>query len=211
MAGAMPGIPGTSTEGGIAAWMAVCCAGDLNKGAKIVQPIKDFGTAIIDTIAPMPFAAIQVMYESGPPAKLRHYWRASFLEEISDGLIDMMVASAPELPPPGSMLLLEHMGGAIGRIGPTDTAFSNRNAQYNASVLSAWLDPADDDKNIAWTRNAGDALKKFGTGGAYVNYMADEGEAAVKAAYEVNLERLIKVKRKYDPGNIFSANQNIVP
>lgn len=78
-------------------------------------------------------------------------------------------------------------------------------------MAGGWFDPADDEENIAWTRSTGDALKKFGTGGSYVNYMADEGEAAVRAAYEVNLERLIKVKRKHDPNNVFSANQNIVP
>lgn len=211
MAGAMPGIPGTSTEGGTAAWLSLCYTGDLGKGEKLLEPVKNFGPAIIDSIGPMPFSAIQVMYEAATPQKLRHYWRASFLEEISDSLIDMLVAKAPELPLPGSMLLLEHMGGAIGRVGATDTAFSNRHARYNASVLSAWIDPRLDEANIGWTRSTGDALKKFGTGGAYVNYMADEGEAAVRDAYEINLERLIDVKRKYDPNNVFSANQNIVP
>lgn len=211
MAGAMPGIPGTPTEGGTAAFIAVCHSGELSAGEQALQPIKNFGTPIIDTIAPMPFSVVQTMFETGQPQELRHYWRSSFIEELSDGLIDTMVARAPELPLPGSMLLLEHMGGAIGRVGPTDTAFSSRNAQFNASALSAWLDPAADEANIAWTRGTGDEMKAFGTGGGYVNYMADEGEAAVKAAYEVNLERLIEVKRKYDPTNVFSANQNIAP
>ncbi|MBT8098164.1 MAG: FAD-binding oxidoreductase [Gammaproteobacteria bacterium] len=211
MAGAMPGIPGTATEGGIAAWIAVCYSGPLNKGERVLQPIKDFGKPVIDTIAPAPFGVIQTMFDAGSPPGMRHYWRASFLEELSDELINMMVENAPQLPRPGSMMLLEHMGGAVGRVGPTDTAFSNRNAQYNASILSAWLDPSEDAANIAWTRSTGDKLKSFGTGGAYVNYMADEGEAAVRAAYEINLERLIKVKRKYDPTNVFSANQNIEP
>ena len=211
MAGAMPGIPGTATEGGTAAFIAVCYTGDLSTGEKLLMPIKAFGTPFIDSIAPMPFSAIQKLFDAGSPPGMRHYWRSSFVEELSDDLLDTMVAKAPELPLPGSMVLLEHMGGAIGRVGPTDTAFSNRNARYNASVLSAWLDAADDAANIAWTRSAGDAVQKFGTGGGYVNYMSDEGEAAVRAAYEVNLERLVEVKRKYDPGNIFSANQNIAP
>ena len=211
MAGAMPGIPGTSTEGGIAAWIAVCYSGELGEGQRLLQPIKDFGPAVIDTIAPMPFGAIQTMFDSGSPPGMRHYWRSNFVRELSDGLIDTIVANSPDLPLPGSMMLLEHMGGAIGRVGPTDTAFSNRDAQYNVSVLSTWLNPDEDEANIAWTRKTGDKLKQFGTGSGYVNYMADEGEAAVKAAYEVNLERLIEVKRKYDPSNVFSANQNIKP
>jgi FAD/FMN-containing dehydrogenase len=211
MAGAMPGIPGTATEGGIAAWIAVCYSGDLNEGERLLQPIKDFDSAVIDTIAPMPFGAIQTMFDAGSPPGMRHYWRSSFASELSDGLIDTMVANAPNLPLPGSMMLLEHMGGAVGRVGPTATAFSNRDAQYNVSILSAWLNAADDEANIGWTRSTGDALKKYGSGGGYVNYMADEGAAAVRAAYEVNLERLIDVKRKYDPTNVFSANQNIAP
>ena len=211
MAGAMQGIPGTSTEGGIAAWIAVCYSGELGEGERLLQPIKNFDTAVIDTIAPMPFAAIQTMFDAGSPPGRRHYWRSSFVRELDDDLIDTLVASAPDLPPPGSMLLLEHMGGAVGRVGPTDTAFSNRDAQYNVSILSTWLNADDDAANIAWTRSTGDELKKFGTGGGYVNYMADEGEAAVRATYEVNLERLIEVKRKYDPANVFNANQNIKP
>ena len=211
MAGAMPGIPGTSTEGGTAAWIAVCYSGDLGKGEQLLQPIKDFGPAVIDTIAPVPFSVIQTMFDAGSPPGMRHYWRSSFVRELSGDLIDMMVANAPDLPLPGSLLLLEHMGGAVGRVGPTDTAFSNRDAQHNVSLLSVWLDAAEDEANIAWTRRTGDELKKYGTGGGYVNYMADEGEAAVRATYEVNLERLIEVKRKYDPTNVFSANQNIAP
>jgi FAD/FMN-containing dehydrogenase len=211
MAGAMQGIPGTSTEGGIAAWIAVCYSGDLGEGERLLQPIKDFDTAIIDTIAPMPFAAIQTMFDAGSPPGMRHYWTSSFVRELSDDLLDTLVANAPDLPPPGSMLLLEHMGGAVGRVGATDTAFSSRDAQYNVSILGTWSDPAADEANIAWARSTGKTLKTFGSGGGYVNYMADDGEAAVRAAYEVNLERLIEVKRKYDPTNVFSANQNIAP
>jgi FAD/FMN-containing dehydrogenase len=211
MAGAMHGIPGTPTEGGIAAFVAVCYTGDVGKGEKLLQPIKNFGTPVIDTIAPTSFGTIQTMFDAGSPPDMRHYWTSSFVEELSDELIATMLRKAPELPLPGSMLTLEHLGGAVGRVGPTDTAFSSRNAKFNVSALSAWLDAREDDANITWTRNTGAALKKFGTGGAYINYMADEGEAAVRAAYEVNLERLIAVKRKYDPTNVFNANQNIAP
>lgn len=211
MAGALPGIPDTPSAGGIAAWIAVCYTGDAAEGEKLLRPVRDFGTPFINSIGPMPFSAVQQMFDAGSPPGMRHYWRSSLVEELSDDLIDLVVAKAAELPPPGSMLLIEHMGGAIGRVGPTDTAFSGRNAQYNVSMLSAWLDASADDANIAWTRNTGNALKEYGTGGAYVNYMADEGEAAVRAAYEVNLARLIEVKRKYDPDNVFSANHNIAP
>lgn len=212
MTGALPGIPGTPSEGGTAAWLAVCHCGDHKTGEKLLKPINDFGTPMIGSIAPMPFSVVQTMFDSGSPPGMRHYWTSRLMDELSDELIDTMVGSAAELPLPSSMLLLEHMGGAIGRVGPTDTAFSGRKAQYNASILSVWTDPAKDAANMAWTRRVRDELENYSSGGAYVNYMAgDEGEAAVRAAYEVNLERLIEVKRKYDPDNIFNANQNIAP
>jgi FAD/FMN-containing dehydrogenase len=112
----------------------------------------------------------------------------------------------------GTGIFLEHMGGAIARVGEHDTAFSNRKARYNATILGGWPDAADDVANIAWTRASGDKLKSFATGAAYINYMTgDEGGERLRSTYEVNLERLVEVKRKYDPANFFSSNQNIVP
>ena len=110
------------------------------------------------------------------------------------------------------MVLLEHMGGAVARVGEQATAFSNRKAMYNLSLLAGWPDAADDERNIAWTRSNGDALKKFATGAGYVNYMTgDESTERVRATYEANFQRLVAIKRKYDPDNFFSGNQNIVP
>ena len=116
------------------------------------------------------------------------------------------------MPPPGTLILLEHLGSAVSRVGENETAFANRGAAYNVSVLSSWVDPAADERNIAWTRNFGDELRSFATGGAYVNYMAgDESAENVRGSYEANFQRLVAVKRKYDPTNFFSGNQNIAP
>ena len=109
------------------------------------------------------------------------------------------------------MLLVEHMGGAVGRVGTNQSAFANRDAMYNLSLLAAWMDPTEDEKNIAWSRAVGDELRSFSSGGAYVNYMSDEDAAAVKGAYEANYQRLVDIKRKYDPDNFWSGNQNIAP
>ena len=92
-----------------------------------------------------------------------------------------------------------------------NTAFSSRDANYNVSILGTWEDASKNDEYIAWTRKVGDELKQYSTGGAYVNYMADEGEKAVRDTYETNLARLRDVKRKYDPENVFHHNQNIKP
>jgi FAD/FMN-containing dehydrogenase len=134
------------------------------------------------------------------------------MKELSDAAIDAIVARADELPPPGSMNFLEHLGGAVARVGEHETAFANRGANYNVSVLSTRVDPARDEKSIAWTRTFADELRSFATGGAYVNYMAgDESPERVRAAYEANFKRLVEVKRKYDPDNFFSGNQNFAP
>jgi FAD/FMN-containing dehydrogenase len=131
--------------------------------------------------------------------------------ELSDEVIDMIVARSSELPPSGSLFLVEHMGGAIRDTGPNDTAFSSRDANHNVSILGIWEDALKNEEYIAWTRKVGDELRAYATGGAYVNYMSDDGEAAIKATYEANFNRLIEVKRNYDPDNFFSSNQNIRP
>jgi FAD/FMN-containing dehydrogenase len=134
------------------------------------------------------------------------------MTELSDAAIDAIVARSGELPHPASMIFIENLGGAVGRVGANDTAFSNRDAQYNASIFGMWTDADEDERNISWVRTFGDELRAFATGGAYVNYMAsDESAGNVKAAYETNFKRLTEVKRKYDPTNFFNVNQNIVP
>ena len=130
-----------------------------------------------------------------------------------DEVIDVIMANADGLPSNAlSVLFFEHMGGAVGRVGVRDTAFANRDARYNFTILSGWPDPAEDDRHIAWTRAFGDAMKALATGAGYVNYMTDdEGSARIRATYEINYDRLVAVKRKYDPTNFFSGNQNIAP
>jgi FAD/FMN-containing dehydrogenase len=212
MAGATLGPPGTSLEGQKAGWIAVCHSGSVSDGERLVQPIKDFGPPALDWIGPTSYTAMQTLFDAGAAPGTRNYWRSNFMKELGDEAIDAMVSRAAELPPPGSLLLIEHLGGAVGRVGEHETAFANRSANYDVSVLSSWADQSDDARNVAWTRKFGDELRTFATGGAYVNYMAsDESAANVRAAYETNFQRLVTVKKKYDPTNFFSGNHNIAP
>ena len=211
MAGTMIGPPGTPVEGQAAGYIAVCYSGKTAEGERLLQPIKDFGPPAMDLIGPTSFRAIQTMFDAGSPRGRQNYWRSNFMHELGDEVLDTIVARSQELPPSGSLFLLEHMGGAIRDVGPNDTAFSGRDANYNVSILGVWEDASKNGEYVAWTRKVGDELKKYSTGGAYVNYMADEGEQAVRDTYETNLARLIEVKRKYDPDNFFNANQNIAP
>lgn len=212
MAAIVPGPAESPLEGRPAGMVAFCHNGPLDQGEKLALPFRDFGPPVIDTMGPSTYAQQQGLFAAAGTPGMRNYWRSNFMRTLSDGAIDTLVEHAAELPPPGSMMLIEHMGGAVARVGDNETAFSNRDAEYNVSLLSSWVDPANDPENIAWTRAVGDELKSFATGGAYVNYMAsDENAAAVRSAYETNFQRLVAVKRKYDPDNFFSSNQNIAP
>jgi FAD/FMN-containing dehydrogenase len=211
MAGTMIGPPGTPVEGQAAGYIAVCYSGTTSEGERLLQPIKTFGPPAMDLIGPTSFNTIQTLFDAASIPGRQNYWRSNFMYELSDEVIDMIVARSSELPPSGSLFLVEHMGGAIRDTGPNDTAFSSRDANHNVSILGIWEDALKNEEYIAWTRKVGDELRAYATGGAYVNYMSDDGEAAIKATYEANFNRLIEVKRKYDPDNFFSSNQNIRP
>jgi FAD/FMN-containing dehydrogenase len=213
MAGIMNDTAETASPGDRVAWIGVCHSGPEGEGERLVRPIKEFGPPIVDMIGPMPYTTLQTIFDGAYPSGNRNYWRSNFLTELSDEAIDIIVARSDGLPSgAGTSLFFEHMQGAFGRVGEHDTAFASRAAKHDFTVLSVWEDAAEDDKNIKWTREFGDAMKSLATGAAYVNYMMDdEGAERVRAAYEANYERLVAIKKKYDPTNFFSGNQNIAP
>jgi hypothetical protein len=213
MASIVQGPEGSPLAGDKAGVISVCHSGSESEGARLVRPIKEFGPPTMDMIGLMPYTALQTMADAGVPPGNRNYWRSNFLMELSDEAIDVILERADELPNNAhSVLFFEHMEGAVGRVGARDTAFANRDAKYNFTIVSGWTDIAEDDKYVTWTRAFGDAMKALATGAGYVNYMTDdEGTARVRATYEINYDRLVAVKRKYDPTNFFSGNQNIAP
>ena len=213
MAGIGQGPPGTPLEGQQTGFISVCHSGAASDGERLVRPIKEFGPPTIDLIGVMPYTALQTMSDAGFPPGNRNYWRSNFLMELGDEAIDIILERAGGMPPNGnSALFFEHMGGAVGRVGSQETAFSNRDANFNFTILAGWSDPDEDSVYVPWTRSFGDAMKTLATGAGYVNYMTDdEGSARVRATYEENYDRLVAVKRKYDPTNFFSGNQNIAP
>ena len=213
MAGVLNGPEGTPVAGQKAGWIGVCHSGPAAEGERLVRPIKELGPPAVDLIGPMPYLSIQTMFDADMQPGNRNYWRSNFMNELDDEAIDVIVAQADGLPGnPASALLFEHMQGAVGRVEQQESAFANRVAKYNFSILSVWTNEADDEENVAWTRAFGDAMKPFATGAGYVNYMSDDESAErVRATYEANYQRLVAVKREYDPTNFFSGNQNIVP
>ncbi|MCP3760698.1 FAD-binding oxidoreductase [Streptomyces sp. TBY4] len=190
----------------------VCYCGAVDDGEKVLQPLRQFGSPMMDAIAPVPYATVQNLLTEVFQPGLRHYWKSGFVREFSDEAIGAIVDSfASAVPPPFAAVAIEHLGGAISRVGEGDTAFSHRQATHSLLVLRMWQDPAESAENMAWGRACYDAAEPFLDNGVYVNYLGDEGEARVRAAYGAGYERLVEVKTRYDPTNLFRLNQNVAP
>ena len=205
----------TSPEGAPVVALLVCYNGPLAEGEKVLQPLRAFGPPVADHIGPMAYTALQSMLEAGFPAGLQNYWKSNFLQDLSDDAIAVMVDGFAQMPAPTSALAIEHISGAVSRVGEDATAFTHRQASYNLLIVGIWPDLANNDTNIRWVRQTWDAMQPFSSGAVYVNYLgqaADEGAERIKEAYGVTkYERLLALKKQYDPTNLFRLNQNINP
>jgi hypothetical protein len=176
-----------------------------------LKPLRDLGPAV-DVIGPMPYTAVQGMFDAGVPRGSRNYWRSAFLPDLGDDVIDAILAHTAGIPHPLGQVHVHQMGGAMSRVGPDATAFGSREAPFLMNYIGLWQDPGQDDANTAWVRAASDAMEPHSTGARYVNFLADEGEAGVRAAYGgETMVRLQSLKARYDPTNFFHLNQNIKP
>jgi FAD/FMN-containing dehydrogenase len=192
--------------------IALCHCGPLSEGETAVRPIKRLGAPAIDEIGPMTYCELNSMLDADYPRGALNYWRSSFLAGLTDEAIDTMIECFRVCPSNLSELALEHVHGAVTRVGIGDTAFPHRAAGYNFLVLSQWRDPAETDRAIAWARDTYAAMKPFMTSGRYVNYLDhDEAGDPLASAYGPNLGRLQALKAAWDPDNFFHMNQNIRP
>jgi FAD/FMN-containing dehydrogenase len=199
-------------DGAQVAVMIVCHCGPVGGAEAALQPIKKFGTPIMDTIGPTTYEATNMMLDAGFPRGALNYWKSNFMMELSDQAIDALISQFASCPSPMSGLLLEHIHGAATRVGVSETAFPHRREGYNFLVVSEWLNQGENARNIAWAPESYDLMLPYFTSGRYVNYLGeDEGEDAVAAAYGPNYQRLRTLKTKYDPTNLFHLNQNIRP
>ena len=205
----------TSPEGDAAVALVPCYCGDLEQGQRELKPLKEFGPPVADHVGPMPYTAHQRLLEAGLPPGKQNYWKSNFLKDLSDDAIDVLVDRFGKVPSPNSMLIIENVGGAVSRPDDSDSAFNHRNVSYDLLVLGMWSDPKDKDVNVQWVRDTWDAVQPFSTGTVYVNYMggqADEGANRIMEAYgQAKYDRLVALKNRYDPTNLFSLNQNIEP
>ncbi|HEX8208376.1 MAG TPA: FAD-binding oxidoreductase, partial [Solirubrobacteraceae bacterium] len=188
-------------------------AGPVEEGLKALQPFRELAEPLFDMTGPMPFAGVQTMLDAKFPDGVRRYWKALYLDELSDDAIEAIVERAVAAPSAGTLTFMRHMGGAVGRVPSGATAFGDRRAQFMLSIDSSWEDAAADDENVAWTRDFWSALEHLSGGRTYFNFPGqhEEGDAALRASYGANYERLVDVKTKWDPQNVFHTGQNIRP
>jgi len=197
---------------GVPVVAVMCCyCGDLAAGEQVLQPLRRFGPPLADEVKPMPYLTLQSLLDDAYPAGLYSYYKSHYLSQISDELIDTMVDGFVSVPSPMSALGFEQFGGAVRRVGVEDTAFRHRDVAYDIAILGEWADPATSTVNIQWVRDVASMTEPFATGGVYVNFLGEEDEGQVKAAYGSHFQRLVALKRRYDPTNFFHLNQNIRP
>jgi FAD/FMN-containing dehydrogenase len=188
-----------------------CYCGDLSEGERVLKPLRAFGSPILDAVQSMPFPAMQKLLEDSFPDGNYNYWKSAFLKEVNDETIDLLIEHANRAQSPLSGVVLEFYGGAAGRVGPSDTAFAQRQAEYNIGITAQWTSAEESEKHIAWARGLWDALQPYSSGGYLLNFLGDEGVDTIRGAFGGNYARLVKLKTKYDPANFFSLNQNVEP
>ena len=191
--------------------VVVCYAGPLDRGESVAKPLRQFGPPLVDFVGPVPYPALQSMFDALVPAGLQNYWKADFVEKLSDPVIDGHLKYGPAVPHVSCAVHIYPVSGAAGRVKNEDTAYFHRNAKYCHVLAAIYPDPADTPKNMAWVRDYYAALHPHSTGGAYVNFLMEEGEDRVRGTYGGNYDRLAVLKKKYDPTNLFRLNQNIAP
>jgi hypothetical protein len=191
--------------------LIACYLGPVETGEALVRPLREFGKPMADMIGAVPYVQLQSLFDMSFPRGRYNYWKSNMLRELSDPAIDILVGRFREVTSSYSSVLIIQLGGAVNRMGKDDTAFPHRDSPYDLAIMPMWSDPAESGKHTRWADELWSALQPFFSRGVYVNYLTAEGEERVKSAYGTNYERLVGLKNKYDPMNLFRFNQNIQP
>ena len=194
---------------------ALCYGGAVDVGERVIAPLRRLGRPILDAVRPMAYAELQSMFDATNPPGC-WYYKTGYLDANrfrEDRFIDILLERCDfPSPSPLSRIYIEHLGGAMGRVPRDETAFVHRSARFDLIVIAGGFRPEDAEQNIRWARATSDAMRPFMSGGAYVNYLgADAGIDAVRSAYGPAYQRLVALKDRYDPANVFRLNQNIRP
>ena len=200
-------ILGRKMVGFIGAW-----PGPAEGAEKAFQPLRNFGQPAFELVLPMPYTMAQQFQDEDAPHGSNWYWKSAYVKELSNELLETLAAKAPTAPSPATQVMVTRLGGAIAEMPDDATAFPLRDAGYFVQMDSTWTDAKDTDENIAWTRGIHEAVAPFAMDRVYVNFIGDEGEDRAATAYgPEKYAKLVALKKKYDPQNLFKLNQNIKP
>jgi FAD/FMN-containing dehydrogenase len=188
-----------------------CYTGPHGRADEVLEPVKSFGSPLVVGLQPMPFNVLQSAFDALYPAGLQWYWRSDFFREISDAAIGVHEKFGAELPTGHSTMHLYPIDGAASRVPADATAFGYRDGGWAGVIVGVDPDPANAERISQWARDYWEELHPHSAGGAYINFMMEEGQDRIRASYRGNYDRLAEVKRRYDPDNAFHINQNIQP
>lgn len=189
-------------------------AGSAGEGERLFEPLRALAVPLLDMSGSMPYTAVQGAFDPFfPPHALRYYWKSAYLDSMSDEIIDSFAGWAEKRSSPRTVLSLRHLEGAIRRVAADATAFGERSAPFLLSIDTTWESAGEDGPHIAWTRDVWSDMQRFSRGAMYFNFpgFLEEGESLLRDSYGANYERLVRLKRQYDPTNLFRVNQNIPP
>jgi FAD/FMN-containing dehydrogenase len=207
----LPFIPEERHGDTLLAFVA-CWAGPADDGERILKPLRDVAPVVAEHVGPMPYPSLNSAFDALYPAgHLQHYWKTNFVTELTDEAIEAHLEHGPKVPVVNSTVHIYPINGACNRVEPHATAFAYRDATFAAVIAGMWPDPADNEANVKWVQDYYAAIAPLSEEGGYVNFMADDDQDRVRANYKGNYDRLVEVKRKYDPDNLFHLNQNITP
>jgi FAD/FMN-containing dehydrogenase len=192
--------------------MPLCHAGDDAQQAEAeVKPLREFGPPMLDAVGVMPYPVVNTLLDGGFPKGALNYWKSAFLTELSDEVIAILLDAYAQVPSPMSAIIIEHLHGEATRVEPTATAYPWREPGYSVLVIAQWADPVDTQANMAWAQSLFQLLRPHLADRRYMNYMSADDAGFLREAYGPNYDRLVEVKSKYDPTNLFRLNQNIEP
>ncbi|AKU06753.1 FAD-binding oxidoreductase [Haloferax gibbonsii] len=191
----------------------LCYAGALEDGERAIRPLREFQEPTVDLVRPRQYTEFQGLFDDVYPPGYRNYWKSQFVSEagLSDGAIETLVDYANSVTSPYTSIVIEHLGGAISRLDSDASAYAHRDAGYSFNIFTRWTDASEDDEHVAWTREFFAAMAPHLSDGVSVNFLSREGNERVRAAFGDNYDRLVELKRQYDPENLFRVNQNIAP
>jgi FAD/FMN-containing dehydrogenase len=210
MAPPLPFIPG-DRHGDTFCMIVSCWTGPMDEAEGVLKPFRDVAPVVAEHVGPAPFPAMNSAFDALLPAGLQHYWKANYAAEITDEAIDVHLEYGPLVPTMQSTVHLYPINGACHRVESDATAFGHRDASFAPVIAGMWENPEDNEANTAWVRDYAAALAPHSEEGGYINFMAADDQGRAAANYGANYDRLVEVKTKYDPGNLFHMNQNIVP